>query len=216
VLTRGGILKFRHRMESLRSARRGSSIIAPLLTALAVLACSRADALPCSLHPASSQTPHGSAVRDDTDRDGRPNSVSVRQHAGHIDIVLSGRVLPVTLPVEGRLFNLRLIDVTGDGRCDLLADSAAGPRLWVNTGGTLVAARTHGVQFGWPHLRGGRARGAFGAPGDSADRDPGKSLIPGIAFGVPIECGAQVLVSAGIAARAPCTGSASRAPPSFC
>jgi hypothetical protein len=162
--------------------------------------------------PAAAAASH----RADLDSDGRPDAASYRQHGTHADIEvsLSGRGTRLTLRVDTHVVRLRVIDVTGDGRSDLVADSTAGLRVWVNAGaGALVAVSTGGLEFGWPRLAPcGRIR-VSPSPSDSADRDPGPATICVGTTTVPAGRRAYARACSLAPSRSSCTRSISRAPP---
>ena len=165
---------------------------------------------------APAATAAAASLRADLDSDGRPDAAAYRQHGTHADIEvsLSGRVTPLTLRVDTHVVRLRVIDVTGDGQSDLVADSTDGLRVWVNAGaGALVAVPTGGLEFGWPGLAPcGRIR-ASPSPSDSTDRDPSPASICVVTTTVLAERLAYARACSLLPSRSSCTGSISRAPP---
>jgi hypothetical protein len=164
----------------------------------------------------AASTAESGTLRADFDSDGRMDSASYLRHGthSHIQLSLAGRAAPIALPVDGIVLRLTVIDVTGDGRSDLVADSPAGVRLWINVGaGAFVETATAGVEFGWPRLEQGGSPRPPPLQSDSLERQPSPATVRVATSFVRTTHRAHLLVHSLVAARPPGTGSISRAPP---
>lgn len=85
--------------------------------------------------PARAQGP-AQDLRADFNADGILDTAVIQKTptAAHIEVWLSGRDHPFYLLAPEPLDALRSADLTGDGRTDLVAHSASGVLVWINTG----------------------------------------------------------------------------------
>jgi len=85
--------------------------------------------------PARAQGP-APDLRADFNADGILDTAVIQKTptAAHIEVWLSGRDHPFYLLAPESLDTLRSADLTGDGRTDLVAHSASGVLVWINTG----------------------------------------------------------------------------------
>jgi hypothetical protein len=155
-------------------------------------------------------------LRADFDADGVLDTALLRatSSAAQIEVRLSGRARPIFLLTTSPVHGLRSIDLTGDGRNDLLAVSSAGLLFWINLGGRFVPAPLGLV------IASGRAPVAGTPPGPdepvplSIDNDSAPPVVVCVALPAPdlvVDVGAQAVSV--VLPRAPCATPISRAPP---
>ena len=91
--------------------------------------------------PARAQGP-APDLRADFNADGILDTAVIQKTAtaAHIEVWLSGRDHPDYLLAPESLDALRSADLTGDGRTDLIAHSASGVLVWINTGTQFLPA----------------------------------------------------------------------------
>lgn len=172
----------------------------------------------CGLsQPARAQGP-APDLRADFNADGILDTAVIQKTptAAHIEVWLSGRDHPVYLLAPEPLDTLRSADLTGDGRTDLVAHSASGVLVWINTGTQFLPVPvTQVLKRGMVPLAGSAPDDETSSPAASdsdsdhtpPDLTPALHLSPG---GVARLCSCTLDLAV---PRRPLTASITRAPP---
>jgi len=159
-------------------------------------------------------------LRADFNADGILDTAVIQKTptAAHIEVWLSGRDHPVSLLAPASLDALRSADLTGDGRTDLVAHSASGVLVWINTGTQFLPVPvTEVLTRGMVPLAGSSPDDDTQSPAaNDSDTDhtppdlsPALHLSPG---GVERLCTSTLDLAV---PRRPDTASITRAPPAF-
>jgi hypothetical protein len=167
--------------------------------------------------PARAQGP-APDLRADFNADGILDTAVIQKTptAAHIEVWLSGRDHPFYLLAPESLDALRSADLTGDGRTDLVAHSASGVLVWINTGTQFLPVPvTDVLSRGAVPLAGSSPDNETQTPAASdsdsdhtpSDLSPALYLTPG---GVARLCTCTLDFAV---PRRPVTASATRAPP---